>query len=188
MSLAVTLNTSLRSIVWPTQNKLSKEIGLVFLGICFLAAASQLIIPLNPVPLTFQSAAVILLGMLYGSRLATISVLGYLIAGGLGLPLFASLSSGLGVFTGATAGYLIGFIPAAWLAGFLAQRGFASKIYTAFLSACVSVSIIFAFGLVVLSQFIGWDKAVALGLVPFALTEPFKLFAISLIIPRCWKK
>src|SRR5690242_18046214 len=115
MNSLLTHYPSLRSIVWPVQNKLVKQIGLIILGVCFLAGASQLIIPLNPVPLTFQSAAVILLGMLYGSRLATLSVMTYLLAGGLGLPLFAGLSSGLHVFMGPTSGYLIGFIPAAWL-------------------------------------------------------------------------
>jgi biotin transport system substrate-specific component len=182
------LSQPLRSVFWPTENKMIKEGLLIFLGIGLLAGASQLIIPLNPVPLTFQSAAVILLGMLYGSRLATISVIGYLMMGGLGLPLFAELSSGFGVFTGATAGYLLGFIPAAWLAGFLAERGLASKIHTAFFSSCLSVSIIFGLGVVVLSQFVGWNHAFSLGIAPFVLTEPLKLLAISLIIPHCWKK
>jgi biotin transporter BioY len=178
----------LRSVVWPTQNKVIKEIGLVILGIGLLAAASQWVIPLKPVPLTFQSATVILLGMLYGSRLATISVIGYLIAGGLGLPLFADLSSGFGVFTGVTAGYLLGFIPAAWFAGFLTERGFARSIYAAFFSSCLSASIIFGLGLIVLAQFVGWNHAFSVGLAPFIFTEPLKLLAISLIIPHCWKK
>ena len=187
MNSLLTFN-QFRSIVWPTEHKLVKEIMLVILGVCLLGIASQIVIPLNPVPLTFQSAAVILLGLLYGSRLAALSVISYLLAGGLGLPLFAGLSSGFNVFMGATSGYLIGFIPAAWLAGFLAERGFARNIVTAFLSACFSVSIIFALGLIVLSQFIGGDKAISLGLAPFVITEPFKLLAISLIIPYCWKK
>jgi biotin transport system substrate-specific component len=187
MSSLLTFN-QYRSIIWPTKHKLVKEILLIVLGVCFLAAASQIIIPLKPVPLTFQSAAVILLGMLYGSRLASFSVISYLLVGGLGLPLFAEFSSGFNVFMGATSGYLIGFLPAAWLAGFLAERGFARNSLTAFLSACFSVSIIFALGIIVLSRFIGWDKAFSLGLVPFLITEPFKLLAISLIIPRCWKK
>ena len=177
-----------RSVLWPTEHKLVKELSLILLGVCLLAAASQIVIPLQPVPLTFQSAAVILLGMLYGSRLASFTIITYLIAGGLGLPLFAQLSSGFSVFTGATSGYLIGFIPAAWLSGFLAERGFARNIGIAFLTACFSVSVIFALGLIVLSQFTGWTKAFSLGLAPFVITEPLKLFAISLIIPYCWKK
>lgn len=188
MNSLLTFIQPLRSIVWPIQNKQIKEIALILLGVCFLGGASQLVIPLNPVPLTFQSAGVILLGMLYGSRLAVLSVISYLIVGGLGLPLFAGLSSGFMVFAGATSGYLIGFIPASWLAGFLAERGFARNSIMAFFAACFSVSIIFCLGLVVLAQFVGWTKAFSLGLAPFILTEPFKLLAISLIIPRCWKK
>jgi biotin transport system substrate-specific component len=188
MNTFLTYNQPLRSILWPAQNKLIKQIGLIILGVCLLAAASQLVVPLHPVPLTFQSAAVILLGMLYGSRLASLSVITYLLAGGLGLPFFAELSSGFNVFMGPTSGYLIGFIPAAWLAGFLVEKGFAQNIYMAFFSACFSASIIFCLGLAVLAQFIGWDKAFSLGLAPFILTEPLKLFAISCIIPRCWKQ
>lgn len=188
MIFRLTLSQPLRSVLNPTQHVMVKKGLLILLGIALLAAASQWVIPLNPVPLTFQSATVVLLGMLYGSRLATLSVIGYLIAGGCGLPFFANLSSGFGVFTGATAGYLLGFIPAAWLAGFLAERGCASKIATAFFSACLSASVIFGVGLIFLAQFVGWEHAFSFGLAPFVLTEPLKLFAIALIIPFCWKK
>jgi biotin transporter BioY len=188
MNSSLDFDRPLRSVVWPTQNKRIKEILLIILGISLLTVASQIIIPLKPVPLTFQSAAVIFLGMVYGSRLASLSVIGYLLAGGVGLPLFAGLSSGFSVFMGPTSGYLIGFIPAAWCAGFLAEQGYAKNIYTAFLTACFSVAIIFALGIVILAQFIGWSNAFSLGLAPFVLTEPLKLLAISLVIPHCWKK
>jgi len=188
MAFNLTINQPLRSVLWPSENKIIKEAGLIFLGIIFLAMASQLVIPFKPVPLTFQSAAVIFIGMIYGSRLASLSVMSYLIAGGLGLPFFADLSSGFGVFVGATGGYLLGFIPAAWLAGFLAEQGFARKIHMAFLSSCFSVSFIFGLGLLVLAQFVGWSHAFSLGLLPFIVTESLKLFAISLVIPHCWKK
>lgn len=176
-----------QSIILPNQSRLIRDSLLVLIGIIFLSLSAQLVIPLQPVPLTFQSAMVVMLGMLYGSRLGAFSVLGYLILGGIGLPLFAGLSGGLGVFTGATAGYLFGFLPAAIVGGFLAEKGFAKNILSAFLSAILSVSIIFFFGLLVLAKFVGWQHAFDFGLAPFVVTEPLKLLVVALVVPRCWK-
>ncbi|MDX1901713.1 MAG: biotin transporter BioY [Gammaproteobacteria bacterium] len=151
-------------------------------GIVFLALAAHLVIPLQPVPLTFQSAAVILIGMTMGPRLAAATLSGYLVAGFLGLPVFAS-----GGIPGPTLGYLIGFLPAAIFSGWLAQQGFAKNIALSFIASILGATIIFALGLPVLATFIGWKAAIAAGLMPFIITEPLKLFAISLIIPRLWK-
>jgi biotin transport system substrate-specific component len=82
-------------------------------GVFLLAFASQLTIPLVPVPLTFQSSAVILIAMLFGARLGAYTVLAYLAAGFCGLPVFAEFSAGPMHFVGPTAGYLAGFVPAA---------------------------------------------------------------------------
>lgn len=177
----------IQSIILPNQSKLIRDTLLVLIGIILLSLSAQLVIPLKPVPLTFQSAMVVMLGMVYGSRLGAFSVLGYLLLGALGLPLFAGLAGGFDVFTGTTAGYLFGFFPAAMLGGFLAEKGFAKNIVTAFISAVMSASVIFFFGLVVLSKFIGLHSAIAFGLMPFVVTEPLKLLAIALVIPRCWK-
>lgn len=176
-----------QSIILGSQNRLTRDVILVFIGIALLGLSAQLVIPFKPVPLTFQSAMVVLLGMVYGTRLGALTVVGYLFFGALGLPLFEDLSSGLHVLTGSTAGYLFGFLPAAMLGGFLVERGFASNIFTAFLSAILSASVIFFFGLSFLAKFIGWQSAITLGLMPFIVTEPLKLFAIACVIPRLWK-
>lgn len=179
------------SLAWstPYQNRsLFRETLLVLAGIVLLALSAQCVIPLQPVPLTFQSAFVVLLGMTYGSRLGVITVLSYLLVGTLGLPVFESLSGGAHVLIGATSGYLFGFIPAVFLGGFLTERGFAKNIFTAFIAAMLSASVIFFFGLFVLTKMIGLHQAIAFGLLPFVMTEPLKLFAVALIIPNLWKK
>lgn len=187
MNQIFSLNHPQRSILWSSQHRVIKDLILIFLGIALLALSAQFVIPLKPVPLTFQSATVVLLGLVYGTRLGILTMLGYLMAGAFGIPVFASLSSGLGALVGTTSGYLFGFIPAALLGGFLAQRGWSRTVLGAFVAACLSASIIFLTGVSVLSHFIGWHSAFLLGLVPFVVTEPLKLLAVAMIVPSFWK-
>lgn len=187
MDSIFSLNNPLRSILWSAQNKLTRDILLILCGIAILGLSAQCVVPLKPVPLTFQSATVVFIGMIYGARLGAFTILGYLLAGSLGIPVFADMASGFTHFFGATAGYLVGFIPAAMLGGFLAQRGWGRTAIGTFLAACLSASVIFTFGLLVLSRFVGWHDAFTLGLAPFVVTEPMKLLAISLVIPKFWK-
>jgi biotin transport system substrate-specific component len=168
----------------------SKSFYLSFIktlaGALLLSLISQLYIPLNPTPLTFQSATVILLGMAYGSRGGAGVIAMYLFAGALGFPVFAGLHSGIHTFLDPTAGYLIGFLPAAYVSGWLAEHGFAKTIPMSLLAAMVGAAIIFIFGLSFLTHLIGWQKAVEGGLMPFIISEPIKLIAVSCIIPTLW--
>ena len=182
------LQAPLQSVLLAKGGPRLRELMLILGGVLLLAFASQLTIPLRPVPITFQSATVILVGMAYGARLGTITLLAYLAIGALGLPVFAEANAGMTPFFGETAGYLIGFVPAAAVSGYLAQNGWGSTILTSFAAACVGTLIIFAFGLSVLSTFIGWQQAMLYGLMPFIITEPVKLLAASAVIPRLWKK
>lgn len=187
MNYPISVNPPLQSILWPKENTLGKQTMLILAGILLLALASQLSIPLQPVPLTFQSATVILIGMACGVRLASSIIATYLIAGACGLPIFADLSGGIHHFFGPTGGYLIGFLPAAALSGYLAQKGFAKNILSSFITACLSVSVIFLLGTSVLAIFVGWHQAMLLGVMPFVLSEPIKLIAVALLAPRFWE-
>lgn len=187
MNHLLTLRSPLQSIFWPKDHSLVKQTLLILFGVFILALASQLSIPLLPVPLTFQSATVVLIGMAYGPRYGSYVVGAYLLAGLCGIPVFADFSSGLVQFSGPTMGYLIGFLPAAWLSGYLAQKGFAKNIPSSFLAACMGVSIIFTLGVGVLSQSIGFENAIKFGLLPFVFSEMIKLIAVACLIPRLWK-
>lgn len=178
----------LQSIFWPRENHWLKQGLLVIAGVMVLAIASQLSIPLVPVPLTFQSATVILIGMAYGPRYGTSVIATYWLAGICGLPVFADFSAGPAVFIGPTGGYLLGFLPAAFLSGYLAQTGWARYRISSFIAAILSASIIFLLGVTVLSRFVGWHQAILLGVMPFIISEPIKLLAAALIVPRFWKK
>jgi biotin transport system substrate-specific component len=188
MNNLFSLNTPMCSVFWPRDNSLLKQSLLILSGVLILAFASQLSIPLKPIPLTFQSATVVLIGMAYGARNGCYVVIAYLLAGLSGIPIFADFSSGIPKLFAPSAGYLFGFLPAALLSGYLTQKGWAKNVISSFAAACLGVSVIFFFGVTALAQFIGWENAIALGLVPFITTESIKLIAVSCLIPRLWKK
>lgn len=178
---------NLRSIFWPAENSRLKTTLTIIASALFLALASQITVPLSPVPLTFQSATVVLLGMTLGLRMGLFAVLTYLTMGLMGLPVFAEFSAGIPVFMGPTGGYLLGFIPAVALSGFLAQQGFMKGYVSAFLIALVSAASIFLVGVAQLSLFTGLHTAFLVGFKPFILTELFKLFVISLAAQHVWR-
>jgi biotin transport system substrate-specific component len=188
MNYLLNSGATMESQLWPKDNNVIKQALLILAGVLILACASQLSIPLEPIPLTFQSSTVILIGMMYGARNGCYVVMAYLLAGLCGLPLFANFSSGLSVFYGSSAGYLLGFLPAAFVSGYLTQRGWAHTFLSSLAVACLGVSIIFSLGITVLTQFIGFKSAVAFGLAPFILSEWIKLMAVSFIVPKVWKK
>src|SRR4051794_39821492 len=92
-------------------------------GSLALAASAQILVPIQPVPMTLQSLVVLLIGAAYGWRLGAATVLLYLAEGLCGMPVFAGFRAGPAVLIGPTGGFLLGFVPAAALAGWLAARG-----------------------------------------------------------------
>lgn len=188
LSLHLDSASRLRSVLWPAEKNFIKEVVLVFAAAFLLALSSQVSIPWTPVPLTFQSATVLAIGMVCGARLGTYSVLTYLCAGAVGLPVFADLSGGLPYFFGPTGGYLLGFVPGAFVAGYFAQNGLGKNIFSSFLASFLGALPIFVFGSVVLSFFVGAKLSFLLGVKPFLLTELIKLFIVSLFVPKFWSR
>jgi biotin transport system substrate-specific component len=184
-----TLNQpSLVNILSRTQQRFWQTILWTVAGSLLIAISAQIAIPLKPVPLTFQSATVLLLGMVFGARLAGYMVLAYLVEGFCGLPVFANFYSGLAMLTDPTIGYLVGFLPAAMLSGYLVQRGWGRSWFSTFCAACLGAVIIFAAGVTGLACFVGWKTAFTLGVAPFLITEPVKLLVTALIAPRFWRE
>ena len=136
--------------------------GMALLGSAVLAASAQVSLPMWPVPATLQTLAVLLLGALGGSRLGAATVALYLAEGAMGLPVFAHGTGGLAVLAGPTAGYLLGFLPAAALAG-LAGRGLARQA----LVLTAAHLLLFVPGVAWLAGFVGWERALMAGFVLF---------------------
>lgn len=187
MNCTACFSTPMQSVFWKNENSFLKQSAIMLFGVFVLAFASQLSIPFVPVPLTFQSATVILIGMSFGSKRGAGVVAAYLLAGACGLPVFADMSAGFMKFVGPTGGYLIGFLPAAYISGFLAERGFAKTVGKSFLAACIGAAIIFACGVSYLATLTGWHNALVYGLLPFIISEPIKLLAAACVAPTCWK-
>ena len=156
--------------------------GLALLGSAVLAASAQVSLPMWPVPATLQTLAVLLLGALGGSRMGVASVALYLAEGAMGLPVFAGGAGGIAALAGPTAGYLIGFLPAAWLAG-LAGRGLARQALV--LSAAHLV--IFIPGLAWLAGFVGWERALHAGFLLFVPGTVVKT-ALALAVVRAARR
>jgi biotin transport system substrate-specific component len=106
----------------------------------------------------------------------------------MGLPFFAGGASGLNVLTGATAGYLVGFIGAAFAVGWLAERGLERSVRTSLLPFFVGTVIIYLCGVTWLAFVLGdFNQAIRLGLFPFLIGDALKLVAAALALPIAWK-
>jgi len=180
------LNSSLAMAVRP-QAGLGYQLALVVGGSLLVALAAQIEIPMWPVPVTMQTFAVLLVGGLLGSRLGAMSLLLYLAEGALGLPVFAGGAGSVLHFAGPTAGYLFGFVAAAFVVGWLCERGWSRKVETAVFAMLLGTGAIYLFGLPWLAQFTGWDKVLQLGLIPFIPGDVLKVILAALALPLGWK-
>ncbi len=150
-----------------------------------VAVAAQVAVPIpgSPVPVTGQTLALLLVGFFLGARRGALALALYVAEGIAGLPVFAGGASGPGVLVGATAGYLLAFPPAAFVAGaFASPRSSVARIVVASLA---SHAVIFVGGLAVLARFLGPERAIAAGLLPFLPGEVLKI-AAALVILRGW--
>jgi biotin transport system substrate-specific component len=148
-----------------------------------VAAASQIAIPLpwTPVPITLQPMVVILAGMWLGPAAGGASMLLYLMAGAVGLPVFTPIGApGIARFFGPTGGYLIAYPAAAFVAGSLAAR--AASFGTRWLAAIAGIAVIYLGGVAQLSVLSGSiGRAIQVGVVPFALLDAAKAFIAAAI-------
>ncbi len=145
------------------------------------AVGAYISIPIGPVPIVLQNFFVILAGLLLGPKRGLVSVGLYLLIGAIGLPVFAGGTGGIGHFFGPTGGYLIGFLPAVFLAGVL-SRGVgerSSRTLQLFFAALAGTAAIYLVGLpwLKVATSMGWKKSVLVGLIPFILGDLLKILA-----------
>jgi len=169
--------------------RIIREIVLVVTGSILIAFAAQFYFPLpfSPVPITGQTFAVLLLAALYGHNRGGLTILTYLILGIAGRPVFASGTFGIATIIGPTGGYLVGFLPAAYIVGFLSKKGWDRKVWTTATSMIIGNVVIYLVGTTWLSRFVGWDNVLQTGLIPFLIGDGAKIILATLLLPTGWK-
>ena len=124
---AVTAHFTLAEVLWPDRAEgvsgVLRIVILIALGTALLTLSAKVNLPLPYVPMTLQTLVVLMIGAAYGARLGAATVTAYLAMGAIGWPVFAGPMGGLAPLVGPTAGYLFGFVAAAFITGWLSERG-----------------------------------------------------------------
>lgn len=170
--------------------KLATTVGAVLFGVCLLTLSAKIQVPFWPVPMTMQTLVVLMLGMAYGSRMAAGTVLAYLLVGAAGFPVLAGTPErgiGLAYMMGPTGGFLIGFVLAAWVVGFLAERGFDRSLLLCALAMFVGHAVISLSGVVWLAALLGTTKAIQVGFMPFLASSVLKTALGAVAMPLIWR-
>ena len=165
------------------------DVMLVAGGAAFTGLLAQIAVPLWPVPITGQTLAVLLVGSTLGALRGMVSLAVYAVLGIAGVPWFSDAMAGWRVVAGPTGGYVIGFIIAAGLTGWLAQRSFDRKVLGAVASFAAGTLVTFAVGLPWLAASLGLTLSQTLeaGLYPFIVGGIVKTLLAAGIIPLAWK-
>jgi biotin transport system substrate-specific component len=179
------------------ENSTAIRVGAVLFIAAATAAAAQVAVPLGftPVPLTLQDTMVLIGGAALGSRLGMAAQILYLAAGIAGLPVFATsatLPQGPMRLLGPTGGYLWSYPFAAFVVGYLAERGFEKQYFTSCLAMLAGLAVVMTFGVTWLALFaqpvaVGFDSALRLGLYPFLFNDVLKIFLGGALLPGVWK-
>lgn len=158
----------------------------IFIAIIFLALAAQcsIEVPVNNgiIPITAQSLAVLLVGYFLGKKWGTVAVLLYVILGAVGLPVYADGKSGWSVLTGGSGGYLIGFIVAASVCGWLKTLHWGKSLWKAHLLMTIGTAVILIFGIGWLAYLHNFEKAMDWGFYPFWEGAVIKIILGALIV------
>ena len=166
----------------------------VALAVTLTAVAAQFTMPLpfTAVPFVLTPLVVLLSGAALGPRLGCLAQVLYLAAGIAGLPVFAAsvtLPPGAGRLVGPTGGYLMAYPIAAFVTGYLAERGWDRRYLTSAAAMLVGLMIIFAGGVswLAISVTRSLDAAIATGFLPFVLADLLKVAAAAAILPQAWR-
>ncbi|MEP7172872.1 MAG: biotin transporter BioY [Aestuariivirga sp.] len=195
-----TSNLTLAGRLWPTSSlNWTRIILLALLGSAIVAVSAQLSVPLYPVPMTLQTLAVLAVGAAYGARLGALTLALYAFEGAIGLPVFANFEGGLFLLTGEITprgGYIIGFILAAGLVGYLVEKGWGANVFKLCTAMLMGAAVVYVPGLIWL---VGWlivmkgmvitsaiTAAFSSGVLPFIVGDIIKAVLAALAFPAAF--
>lgn len=183
----MTQETTLSRALAPSQSLLL-QVGLILVGSWAVGLGAQIDVPMVPVPMSLQTFAISIIGLTYGSRLATSTLVAYLVQGAAGLPLFAGGASGLAHLYGPTAGYLFGFVGMAWLTGWMVEHGFGRGLVRLFIASLAPAAVLFVPGVAWLWAATPLDLpgAINAGFTPFTLGLLVKSAVAALVVHGAW--
>jgi len=179
----------LAALLWPQRAEgfygVWRSVILVALGTALLTLSAKVNLPLPYVQMTLQTLVVLMIGAAYGWRLGTATVIGYLAEGALGWPVFAGPVGGLAQLLGPTAGYLFGFVAAAFAVGWLGERGWDRTVPRLFLAMGLGHILILGAGFAWLAFGVrlGVDKAWLVGIAPFLAASLIKNALGATLVP-----
>ena len=150
-----------------------------------LIISAKIKVDLYTIPMTMQPLAILIIAMLCGRNLAACSISLYLFQGMIGLPVFAN-GGGMLYLMGPTGGFLFGFLIAGIIMGELADRGWGQHILKAFLAMLLGLFIIYFFGIIQLSLFLSFEKAIMM-MKLYMIGDFYKLLLATLLVPQIWK-
>jgi biotin transport system substrate-specific component len=181
---------TLRFAVLPRSGLLTDAL-LVLGGAAFIGLAAQVSFHLgySPVPITLQTFPVLLIGAALGPVRGALSTALYLVLGLAGIPLYAEHKHGWSVFSGATGGYIVGFILAATLIGWLAERGWDRRFSSAVSSMLTGTVLIYLCGALWLRHYLhlNWQSTLEDGVYPFIPFDLVKLYLAAAALPSAWR-
>jgi biotin transport system substrate-specific component len=181
--------TIVDAIPFPSVRWRSAALVVTFTLLTAVAAQITFHLPWTPVPITGQTFAVLLAGGALGARRGALSQGLYVVLGAIGLPFYADGEGGWTAATGATAGYLVGFVLAAALVGWLAERRQDRNVLTSIEAMLAGTAVIYACGVTWLAHDLNVSatKAIELGLTPFVIGDAVKLLLAGLLLPAAWR-
>lgn len=168
------------------RGRAAADMLLVIGASALIAIAAQVAIPLpfTPVPLTLQPLAVIFVGAALGSTRGAAAAALYLLEGFSGLPVFAQSHGGAAWLIGPTAGYLYSYPLAAWLAGFVSERGWGSSVVRSITGMLLALGVIYLGGWSWLTMLTDARTAFAAGVAPFVLADVVKVAIGAALLPK----
>jgi biotin transport system substrate-specific component len=198
--MAVTLTTpnTILGVLEPKAQttRLISNAVTVLLGTVLITLASKLNVPTWPVPVTLQTFAVAALAAAFGWRIGMATVIAYLLEGAAGLPVFAGAGAGLPYLFGPTGGFLLGFIPMAYVIGRAADLGASGKVGLLFVAMLAGDAVLFALGflwLLILGGSAAWldqsnlvASAFAKAVQPFLIWDALKMLFAALTVTGIW--
>ncbi len=161
----------LRAFPQPRDAQVGYRLACIGAFTLLTVLAARVSIPMQPVPFTLQPLAVLLAGLILGARDGALSQIAYLVLIALNLPVDAN-AHGAAALLGATGGYLFGFVGAAFITGWLVERG-TTRLWQRWLAGIAGVAVIYGVGIVVLKFNTGmaWDAAWTAGVTPFIVPD-----------------